>query len=57
MANQNRLDLRMPLPSDGLDVGYFDLEQGTIKDFIEWILLTHGIIIKDAGCNGWIRTG
>ena len=33
LANQNRLDLRMPLPSDGLDVGYFDLEQGTIKDF------------------------
>ena len=23
----------MPLPSDGLDVGYFDLEQGPIKDF------------------------
>ena len=33
LANQNRLDLRMPLPSDGLDVGYFDLEQGPIKDF------------------------
>ena len=33
LANQNRLDLRMPLPSDGLDVGYFDLEQGSIKDF------------------------
>ena len=33
LANQNRLDLRMPLPTEGLDVGYFDLEQGTIKDF------------------------
>ena len=33
LANQNRLDLRMPLPTEGLDVGYFDLEQGLIKDF------------------------
>lgn len=33
LANQNRLDLRMPLPTEGLDVGYFDLEQGPIKDF------------------------
>lgn len=33
LSNQNRLDLRMPLPTEGLDVGYFDLEQGTIKDF------------------------
>lgn len=33
LANQNKLDLRMPLLSDGLNVGYFDLEQGSIKDF------------------------
>ena len=33
LANQNKIDLRMPLSTDGLNVGYFDLELGSIKDF------------------------
>lgn len=33
LANRNSFDLRMPLPSDGLDVGYFDLDMGKFKDF------------------------
>ena len=41
----------------GLDVGYFDLEQGTIKDFHKVDTSYAWNYHKGCRFNGWIRTG